>query len=70
MINLSYRPYDQSIENPLRSILKGIKEFDKAVDKRIEAGDWKEDHINEIDSLRNELISYKRRVAEMAEDNW
>ena len=64
------RSDDQSIEGPLRKILEGIKEFDKAVDKRIEYNDWREDHINEIDSLRNELISYKRRVAEMAEDNW
>lgn len=67
---MSYKDPNQSIETPLRKIFDGIKEFDKAVDKRIESNEWKEEHLDEIDELRNNLNQYKRILIELIEGNW
>jgi hypothetical protein len=67
---MGYRPEDQSIEGPLRKILEGIKEFHSAAGKRVESGEWKEDHLDELDDIDCDLLSMRRRILKLANENW
>lgn len=67
---MGYRPVEQSIEDPLRKILEGMNEFDAAVRLRIGSGDWKAEHLEEIDELSRQLSKYRIKMTRLAEDNW
>ena len=67
---MSYRPEEQSICGPLEDIMKGIDKFSAAVNERIKDGDWTEEHLEEINDLRGELLSLYARIGKLARDNW
>lgn len=67
---MSYRPQEQSIEDPLRKILEGIVELDAAARKRAESRDWAEEHLEELDQLNIDLLRLRRRMIKMADEHW
>ena len=67
---MSYRPENQSIEDPCRAILSGIEDFECAVNERVGSGDWKNSHIAEIVDLAKELSFLKYRFMQLAEETW
>lgn len=68
---MSYRPQEQSIEDPLRKIMEGIDEFSKAVRERInDRGEWDRDHIKEINDVRIKLYQIYPELVDLADNNW
>lgn len=67
---MSYRPDEQSLEDPLGKILEGIEEYSRAVSERIRSGDWKDSHIEEITRMRADLQILEGRLAALRSDNW
>jgi hypothetical protein len=68
---MSYRPQEQSIEDPLRKIMEGIDEFSKAVRERInDRGEWDRDHIKEINDVRVKLYQIYPELSDLADNNW
>ncbi len=67
---MSYRNPEQSIEEPARSLIGDIDNFSFAVDARIEAGDWKGEHLQELISLVSELIPLKYKLLQLAKETW
>jgi hypothetical protein len=67
---MSYRPDDQSIEDPCRKIVAGINEFDSAVSKRIASREWNAEHIEKLCELRLRLMAFKNELELLAEETW
>lgn len=68
---MSYRPQEQSIEDPLRKIMEGIDEFSKAVKERIDdRGEFNRDHIKEINDVRVKLYQIYPELSDLADNNW
>lgn len=67
---MSYRPENQSIEGPAREIVEGIEGFHAAVGERIESGEWKSSHINDLSAVAAELAGMKFRLLQLAEETW
>ena len=67
---MTYRPPNQALEEPIEKILEGVKEFDSAVDERIENGDFIVEHLEEIDDLRHDLNKLKIRLSKIRKDTW
>lgn len=67
---MGYRPASQSIEDPARAIVASIKDFEQAVEDRIESGEWKSSHIDEIANMAADLSSLKRRLLHLARETW
>lgn len=67
---MGYRPDKESLEDPINSIIVGVKEFDSAVNSRIEAGDWTDEHIKRIDEIRIKLNELKTKLVILKEETW
>ena len=67
---MGYRSEDQSISDPLRKILAGATEFDRAMQKRAESGEWQQEHLIELDALNRELWALRLKLIQLARDNW
>ena len=67
---MGYRPDDQSLEDPIDDMLKGIEAFNKAVDKRAESQEWDDDHIKEIQDTSLELTKIKFTLVKLKQENW
>lgn len=67
---MGYRPDDQALVEPIEVILQGMKDFDDAVDKRNESGDWQEEHLKEINDLSVELKRLKFSLVKIKQETW
>jgi hypothetical protein len=67
---MSYRPDEQSIEDPARAIVRGITHFQEAVEERIKSDNWKSDHIANLTAFASEMTDMKYRLMQLAEENW
>ena len=67
---MSYRPENQSIEDPAREIIESIDSFEDAVEERIKSGEWSPDHIDKLTVFAGELANMKYRLMQLAEKTW
>lgn len=67
---MSYRAPEQALEEPIDKILNGIAEYDAAVDKRIESGEWKKDHCDEIADISLALRRIAMRLRKVKAHTW
>jgi hypothetical protein len=67
---MSYRPENQSIEDPAREIIAGIESFENAVQERIKSGEWGTIHIDKLTAFAGELNNMKYRLMQLAENTW
>ena len=67
---MGYRPEEQSIEDPLTKISEGMREFEGAIDVRIECAEWKDEHIEELLELSAEFRKLKAHMVRLIRDNW
>ena len=67
---MSYRPTDQSIQEPCDKIIEGIDEFICNATNREDSGDWKDEHIDEIVDVSTELLKLRLKLKRLSRDNW
>jgi hypothetical protein len=67
---MSYRPENQSIEDPAREIVEGIAGFHSAVEERIKSYEWASKHIDKLTLIAAELSSLKYKLLQLAEETW
>jgi hypothetical protein len=67
---MGYRPDRESLEDPINTIIVGVKEFDNAVQARIEGGDWSDSHIKEIGKINEKLSKLKTKLLKLKKDTW
>ena len=67
---MGYRPPEESLEQPLSDMLNGIEDFNKAVDKRIDSQEYKDEHIKELQDAVLELTKIKFTLVKLKQENW
>lgn len=58
----SHTPDNQRLAEPIEAILKGIDDFNSAVDERIKSDDWLESHIRELIKISNKLTKLRTKL--------
>ncbi len=67
---MSYRPPEQSIEDPAREVIAGMDKFIAAVEARIASGEWQKDHIADLTNAVYGITSLKYFLLQLAEETW
>jgi hypothetical protein len=67
---MGYRPDEEELEYPINQIIVGMKQFDQAVQRRIEGGDWSDDHLKKIGKINTKLQKLKIKLLEVKKDTW
>lgn len=67
---MGYRPDNQSLETPARKILDGIEEFEDAVTERAKHGEWKNEHLEEMFELVEQLKKSKMKLITVTKEQW
>lgn len=67
---MGYRPDDQALETPIENILKGIKNFDSATNKRISSREWSDEHIKELNDIRKKMFDLQIDLESLNESTW
>lgn len=67
---MSYRSPDQALEEPIDSILDGIKAFMLAVEARKDSGEWRSEHIKELNELRKKLFLIQIDLEDLKLTTW
>lgn len=67
---MSYTPTDQKLEPVIESILDGFEKFNSATKNRIESGEWKSTHIQELNVLRKKFLEIQIELEKLKEDTW
>lgn len=62
---MSYTNPEQDLESPIKKMVEAIKEFDKAVDSRIESREYNSVYIEEISELSIELRRLKVKLLDV-----
>lgn len=67
---MSYREESQALEEPIDKILEGFEEFESAARKRLESGEWKTSHLEELNKIRGQMNKLDLRLRTMKNDTW
>jgi len=67
---MSDRDPCESLEDPIDDLLSAIKTFREVALKRIDTDSWEENHIDKIDKLSSELMSYETRLLRLKNETW
>lgn len=67
---MSYRDPDQALEDPIDEILSGISRFSRAVEARVDSNEWMEDHIDDLLTVRIELLKIDPLLRKIRSETW
>lgn len=67
---MSYRPDNQALEEPIDNLLKAVEFFQKQSQNRIESDDWSEEHIDQLVSLKKDLLDLQVRLLRLRSQTW
>ena len=67
---MSYRPDNQSVEDPCNTIIRGCEDLQAVISEREDADDWKDEHIAELQSLSDDMRALVRKVKKLRKDTW
>ena len=67
---MSDRKADQALSSIIDQIREGIFDFSKAVQARIDSGEWRDSHIDELHTLRVKLLEMDISLKKLEDETW